>query len=200
VAELLSEIDALLGTVKGLLAAAPPQVQASLEAIRNALVKEAVDFSEASHELGLADSATIAARPAASRLGAVTRVVTVRSGTSEPEAAERRRSQVAWLVFAVAVLGAAAFHGYRWWKTEQLVAQMQTLPGQPDRMMLVPAPRGTATRELVPMGGPPDRAQVQRFKEQQRLLGKSVTETATGGLLIKPNAPGPTAGDQKGSP
>jgi hypothetical protein len=200
VAELLSEIDALLGAVKGLLAAAPPQVQASLEAIRNALVKEAVDFSEACHEVGLADSPPTSARPGASRPGSATRVVAVRSGASEPEAAERRRSRVVWVALAVAVLGAAAFHGYRWKQMEQAVAELKTYPGQPDGMRLLPAPPGSTTRELVPLKGRPDRAQVEKFKEQQRLLGKTVTETGVGGLLIRPDAPVTPAGDRKGSP
>jgi hypothetical protein len=200
VAELLSEIDALLGAVKGLLAAAPPEVQASLEAIRNALVKEAVDFSEASHELGLADSATLAARPAASRPVAATRVVAVRSGTSEPEAVARRRSRFMWVVLAVAVVGGAAFHVYRWKQMDQAVAELRTYPGQPDGMRLLPAPPGATTRELVPLKGRPDRAQVEKFKEQQRLLGKTVTETGVGGLLIRPDAPVIPAGDRKGSP
>jgi hypothetical protein len=200
VAELLSEIDRLLGAVKGLLDAAPLEAQASLEAIRNALVKEAVDFSEASHQMGLAGSATIAARSGASRPSSATRVVAVRSGVSEPEAAERRRSRVAWVVLAVAVLGAAAFHGYRWKQKEQAVAELKTYPGQPDGMRLLPAPPGATTRELVPLQGRPDRAQVEKFKEQQRLLGKTVTETGVGGLLIRSDAPVAPAGDRKGSP
>ena len=138
VAELLSEIDGVLDAVKGLLADAPPEVKVSLEAIRNALVKEAVDFSEACHEAGVSDAGAVSARPAVTRPIAATRVVNVRAGVTEPEEAQRQRSRLLWVVFALAVLGAGAFHGYRWWRTEQVVAQMQTLPGQPDRMMLLP--------------------------------------------------------------
>lgn len=43
----LADIDALLSDVNALAAGAPADVQASLEAMRNALVKEAIDFSEA---------------------------------------------------------------------------------------------------------------------------------------------------------
>lgn len=199
VAELLSEIDGVLGAVKGLLADAPPEVKVSLEAIRNALVKEAVDFSEASHEAGVSDAGAVSARPAVTRPIAATRVVNVRAGETEPEEAQRQRSRLLWVVLALAVLGAGAFHGYRWWKTEQVVAQMQTLPGQPSRMMLLPATPGATTRELVPMGGAPDRAEVERFKAQQRLLGNTVTETSLGGLVIKPEAASP-AGEKRSKP
>ena len=45
----------------------PAEAQVSLEAIRNALVKEAVDFSEACHEAGTGTEAVAAVRAAAAR-------------------------------------------------------------------------------------------------------------------------------------
>jgi hypothetical protein len=201
VAGLLSEIDGVLGAVKGLLADAPPEARVSLEAIRNALVKEAVDFSEACHQLGAPEllGSAAPARTAASRAASAARFLSVKPGEDQREVAERKRSRLAWVLLALVVLGAGAFHGYRWWKVEQAVAQMKTLPGQPDRMMLLPAPPGATTRELVPMGGVPDRVQVERFKAQQKLLGNIVTETSMGGLVIKPEA-APPAGEKRSKP
>jgi hypothetical protein len=203
VAELLAEIDGLLGAVKALLVDATPRVREPLEAIRNALVKEAVDFSEACHEIGTAELPLEPSRAggrSSSRAAPVARFLTTVRGDDEREVAERKRGRVAWILLALAVLGAGALHGYRWWTTEQAVAQMKTLPGQPDRMLLLPAPPGATTQELVPQGGVPDRAQVEQFKAQQKLQGNSVTETSLGGLRITTERAEPQAGSKRSTP
>ncbi len=183
VAALLTEIDGLLGEVKGLLADAPPAVKSALEGIRNALVKEAVDFSEACHQV---EAAIVPAKAEVARAAPAVKFLSVRAGEDELEAGERKRGRAVWVLLVVAVLGAGGFHGYRWWKLQSAVAQLKTYPGQPDGMMLLPAPPGATTRELMPIKGPPDRAQVEQFKAQQKLLGKVVTETPAGGLRISP--------------
>jgi hypothetical protein len=191
VAELLFEIDGVLTQVKALVDGATSEQRPQLEAIRNALVREAVDFSEACHEIGTAELPLGPGRPGevASRAAASARFLSDRIGEDEVEVAERKRGRLVWALLVLALLGAGAFHGYRLWKTEQVVAQMKTLPGQPERLMLLPAPPGATTRELVPMGGVPDRAEVERFQAQQRLMGNTVTETSLGGLVIKLAAP-----------
>ncbi len=201
VAELLSEIDGVLTRVKALLDGATPVQRPQLEAIRNALVREAVDFSEACHEIGTAELPLGPGRPAevASRAAANARFLSDRIGEDEVEVTERKRSRAVWVLLALVVLGAGAFHGYRWWQTEQLVAKFPTLPGQPDGMRLVPAPRGAASVELLPLGRPPDRAQVERFKAQQKVLGYTVTETAAGGLMIRSDPPAP-GGEKESKP
>jgi hypothetical protein len=200
VGELLSEIDVLLGAVKGLLKDASPEVKSSLEAIRNALVKEAVDFSEACHEVAAFESpATPAVVPGSGRATG-SRLISVRTGESEPKATERKLGWLVWVVLALAVLGAGAFHGYRWWSLDRAMAELKTYPGQPDGMRLMPAPPGATTRELVPLRGPPDRAQVEKFKAQQRLLGYTITETSLGGLRIEPEAAKPPAGGGSATP
>lgn len=201
VAEFLSEIDGVLTRVKALVDGATPEQRPQLEAIRNALVREAVDFSEACHEIGTAELPLGPGRPGevASRAAANARFLSDRIGEDEVEVIERKRSRAVWVLLALVVLGAGAFHGYRWWQTEQLVAKFPTLPGQPDGMRLVPAPRGATSVELLPLGRPPDRAQVERFKAQQKLLGKTVTETARGGLMIRSDPPAP-GGEKESKP
>ena len=201
VAELLSEIDGVLTRVKALVDVATPEQRPQLEAIRNALVREAVDFSEACHEIGTAELPLGPGRPGevASRATASARFLSDRIGEDEVEVIESKRSRAVWVLLALVVLGAGVFHGYRWWQTEQLVARFPTLPGQPDGMRLVPAPRGATSVELLPLGRPPDRAQVERFKAQQKLLGNTVTETAVGGLMIRSDLPAP-GGEKESKP
>ena len=67
-------------------------------------------------------------------------------------------------------------------------------------MRLLPAPPGATTRELVPMKGRPDRAQVERFKAQQKLQGKIVTETSLGGLRIQLGRADSPAGTEGSTP
>jgi hypothetical protein len=192
VAELLSEIDGLLKQVKGLVDQAEPEVKLALESIRNALVREAIDLSDDVHRLVPSElpAEPSMARPVTGRTAAV-RFLSDKAGEDQEEVTGRKRGRVVWVLLALVVLAAGAFHGYSWWKTEQVVAQMKRLPGQPERMMLLPAPPGATTRELVPMGGVPDRAEVEHFKSQQRALGNTVTETSLGWLVIKPAAPPP---------
>jgi hypothetical protein len=199
VAELLSEIDGLLNQVKGLVDQAEPEVKLALESIRNALVREAIDLSDDVHRLVPAElpAEPAMARPVTGRTAAAARFLSDKVGEDQEEVAGRKRGRLVWVLLALAVLGAGAIHGYRWWQTEQVVAQMKRLPGQPERMMLLPAPPGATTRELVPMGGVPDRAEVEHFKSQQRALGNTVTETSLGWLVIKPAAPPPA--ELKGS-
>jgi len=196
VAGLLSEIDVLLGAVKDLLDQAPLEAQVSLETIRNALVKEAVDFSEASHEIGAGDASLPPPRRITGR-GAAVRVLSVNAGVlAEDRPEERRRGWLIWVMLALAALGAGAFHGFSWWQKEQASAELKTLPGQPDGMMLVPGPPGSV-RTLIPLQGPIDRSQLERFKTQQQLLGNVVTELPGGGLSVSREPPPPRGADQR---
>jgi hypothetical protein len=90
------------------------------------------------------------------------------------------------VVLVLAVLAAAAFHGYRFVQKERAVAALPTLTGAPERMMLLPSAPGQP-KVLIPVKGPPDRAQVERFKAEQQQLGNKVTELEGGGLSIAPD-------------
>jgi hypothetical protein len=172
---LLAEMDAALTAVNGMLPGAPEPLRPALEAVRNALVKEAVDFSEACH------TGAIQLPPAQPR-SAGARLISIAAAAAEKP--ETRRGIVALLLLAV--LAAAGIHGYRWVQKERAVAALPTLPGAPERMMLIPSAPGTA-KVLLPVKGPPDRAQVERFKAEQQQLGNKVTELEGGGLSVAPD-------------
>ncbi len=202
VAELLSEIDGLLNQVKGLVDQAEPEVKLALESIRNALVREAIDLSDDVHRLVPSEVPAEPAmtRPVTGRTAAAARFLSDKAGEDEEEVAGRKRGRVVWILLALAVLGAGAVHGYRWWTLETAVSQLPTYPGQPEGMRLLPAPPGSRVRELVPGKGPVDPAQVERFKAQQRLMGNTVTDTTGGGLRITAEGAKAPSADKKGAP
>jgi hypothetical protein len=53
-------------------------------------------------------------------------------------------------------------------------------------MMLLPSAPGTP-KTLIPVKGPPDRTQVEKFRAQQSLVGNKVTEVQGGGLVVAPD-------------
>ncbi|MFY3742834.1 hypothetical protein ACOQFB_02915 [Anaeromyxobacter sp. Red801] len=184
---MLADLDATLAAVNGLAAGAPPDLLPGVEAVRNALVREAIDFSDLAQRIASAGAvAATAARAPARPVQA--RVIAV---SAEPRP---RRSWVPWALLVIAALGAAGYHGWRYQQRQRYVASLKTLPGAPEGMMLVPAPPG-APQLLVPLGGKrPDAAQVERFRALQQARGYEVREIAGGGLEVRPAPVGSSGG------
>lgn len=179
---ILADIDATLAAVNGLAAGAPPDLLAGVEAVRNALVREAIDFSDLAQRIASAGAvAATAARAPARPVRA--RVIAV---SAEPRP---RRRWGLWVMFAAALAAAGGYHGwYRWQVRQKVVARLGTLPGAPQGMVLIPgSKRGPAV--LYPMGGAkPERGQVDRFIAQERAKGNDVVELPGGGLEIRAGA------------
>jgi hypothetical protein len=195
VQRLLGELDAVLGEVKPLAAGAPPEHQLALEAVRNALVREAVNFSEAAHRLGEGSepAPSVTARPHAPASAATPRVLSVQAGSDVVDERETRRRRTIWAIFAVVILAGAAVHGYRYFQREKAISALPSIPGAPDGMMLLPSRPGMP-RTLMPVKGAPDRQQLEKFRAQQLLLGYKVIEQAGGVLVIVP-VPPPAEGE-----
>ena len=114
ISALLAEIDALLSDVNVLAQAAPPELQPALEQVRNSLVKEAIDFSEAAHRVQPAELAPGRGPPAARARTSQARVGSIESKAGRAVAnARSKRNRAAYLVLALSGLAAAAFYGYR---------------------------------------------------------------------------------------
>jgi hypothetical protein len=181
---MLGEMDDLLSAVGGLLESAPQELKPSLEAIRNALVKEAIDFSEAAQRNAPAGAAPAGTPGQAARLtgrAAQARVLSI----SEREEPESRGPLIGWMLLGFALVAAGGFHGYRYWARKQLMASRPTLPGQPAGMVLVSAARG-APQVLIPLkGASVDPVEIERFKAQQRAKGLEVEELMGGALSIR---------------
>jgi hypothetical protein len=181
VTALLADIDALLSDVNVIAQSAPPELQPGLEEVRNALVKEAINFSEAAQRAGTAEVAPAA--PAAPRARAATHARVLSVSTEEKPA---RQSWALIVMVAVVLLAVLAYHGNEWLNRKAPPA-LPSLPGAPAGMTASP-PAKNGTRLLLPAGGggPPSAAEVERFKQQEQARGNEVRELQGGGLLVVP--------------
>jgi hypothetical protein len=192
VQRLLSEFDALLALVNPLAQVAPPEHLPALEAVRNALVKEAVDFSEVAHRATSTGElpGQAEARAAQGRPGPATRVLSVQAGQDEIEEVETRRGRRVWVALAIAALAAGAFHAYRYWLLDQArqAQRAATLPGGPPGLGLAPRLPGGPVL-LVPLpGDQPDPAEVERWKALEEAKGNKVIDR-DGSLMVVPAPP-----------
>ncbi|HET6437789.1 MAG TPA: hypothetical protein VFG59_07000 [Anaeromyxobacter sp.] len=188
----LGEIDALLAEVATLLSGAPEALGPALEAIRNALVSEAIDFSEAAQRVAATQpAASEAPKALVPSRAPQARVLSVEKET-EADRSQRRRSVVVVVLLLVAGLAAAGFHGYRYYKRSQLVAVPSTLDVPTGLRMPATPTRGPVI--LHPGKDPVDRAALQRFREAQEAAGKDVYEMKNGTILVVPHGVPPPEG------
>jgi hypothetical protein len=200
VSSLLAEIDGLLSKVNALIAGAPIELQPSLEEIRNVLVKEAIDFSEAAHPGAPTDAPAHPAgiTTAAERKVAHTRLLSVTTAAEQQvEAAVAKRQRSAWIALAAAVIAAGAFHGYDFVRRRALIAaeaaaQRATRSGAPGDARVFETVQG-APIVIQSAGGRPFTAEeLRRMEEEESLRGNSVRQTGPSSVVIVPGG-GPGA-------
>lgn len=188
VSAFLAEIDALLSEVGSLAASAPPELLPSLEAIRNSLVKEAIDFSEASQR-GI--PVEIVAAPAApTRAVRETRVLSVASkAETELEVSQHKRQRRMVAALAVCAVLGAAFHGYNFWRGSTLQDERPTRSAVPNAIV-VSGPTGRESSVIRSKNAVPfTPEEVKRLADEESLKGNSVREVAKGVVVIIPGAP-----------
>lgn len=192
VQRLLGELDAVLAQVNPLAQGAPPDLQPQLEAVRNALVREAVDFSEAAHRITAGGSPPVeqASRPAAREQAPAARVLSVRAGEDLDEPPDKkRRLQVAFLVLVALLGGAYHLHAFL---TRPVAAPPATFEGAPAGTHAVVTPGG---QFLVAQAGKRvDPAELERFRRQEEKKGNVVRELVPGRWIIEPTRPAPAGG------
>jgi hypothetical protein len=180
---LLGDIDALLSAVGGLAQTAPAEVQGALEAIRNGLVKEAIDFSEVAQRVGAAAPAKVEA-PRASARAAQARVLSINAGRA---AAEPRGSRWMAALLLACALAAGGFHGWRFWQRRS--ARIAATAGAPEGMTTL-AVRPDGSRLLAPaaIDRAVDPAELARFEAAEAAKG-NVVQPAGGGMLeVRPRS------------
>jgi hypothetical protein len=188
VSAFLAEIDALLSDVGSLAASAPPELQPSLEAIRNSLVKEAIDFSEASQR-GI-PAEIVAAPVAQTRAVRETRVVSVASkAETDLEVSQHKRQRRMVAALAVSAVLGAAFHGYNFWRGSSLQDERPTRSAMPNAVV-ASGPTGRESSVIRSKNGAPfTPEEVTRLADEESLKGNSVREVAKGVVVIIPGAP-----------
>jgi hypothetical protein len=188
---LLGEIDGLLASVAAILEDASEKQKPSLEAIRNALVREAIDFSEASSRIAGTGFDGPDAQPSAARRVPTTRIIAVQDAAAGEIHATRGWS--AWITLAVVIALGAAYHGWSYVSRPRF-APPPSMPGAPAGSVLSRSARGPLL--VVSPTGRFDPAEVQRFRSEQELKGNEVKEVAPGVLQIMP-AGGPSPASEK---
>ena len=184
VAELLSEIDGVLHRVKALVDVAGSEVKPSLEAIRNALVKEAVDFSEACHEIGTVELPLAPAPVRQTGRAAAARVISSRVGLDQgdrPE--EKRRRVVPLIVLGTVLVLAAGYHGWNNYK-DPMPQLPATFEGAPAGTRALVTPAGHFVVLLA--GKTVDPTELERFRMQEQRKGNVVREVGPGRWIIEP--------------
>jgi len=184
VSAFLVEIDGLLEEVNALAAGATAEMQASLEAVRHALVKEAIDFSEAAQP-ALADGEQAPASAAAART-ARTRLLSQSPKAREERTPDKRRAfMIAALV--VSTIGAGAFHGYRYLLRSRAYDDAPTRIGAPASSVVVAAPSPSAAAVVRSKDGRPfTPEELKRLSDSEALKGNSVILMAPGLVMIVP--------------
>ena len=192
VQDILVGIDEVLAELKVESEDVGPEVLRALEAVRHALVKEAIDLTEALQQVAPAElveeitTSRKARRPAPAP---VTRVVRAQK---EPE---REASQVPWglvILLVLAVTGAAAYHGYRYVNRPR--PQAPPVAGAPAGML------GAATAKekilVVPGGTSVDPKELENYKNLERAKGNEVREVLPGTFVVTPENARPMTGPE----
>jgi hypothetical protein len=176
---ILGEIDELLAGVAPLLASAPAELAPALEAIRNSLVREAIDFSEAAQRAAAEGASPPEPEPGHGPVRA--RVLSI--DTAQGEAPAETRGRLRIVVLAIVIVLAAAYHGYGLLRPR--APGPATAPGAPAHTLS--AGKGGGTQVVVPMGNP-DAAELEKFKADQERLGNTVVER-NGVVVVVPGRP-----------
>jgi hypothetical protein len=181
VSALLGDFDALLSRVNETAEAAPDGARASIESIRDDLVRLAIRFSQRAAPAEPEPAPAPAAAPPPR-----TRIV-----APDSPAEHAPRSKAKWLALALAVALAAGYHVHRWQGRRALRAARST--GAPTGMLDISA-GPSAPRVLVPAsaGRRPDAAEIARIKAAEEARGNVVHES-DGVLVILPARPATAA-------
>ena len=184
VAELLSEIDGVLHQVKALVDVAGSEVKPSLEAIRNALVKEAVDFSEACHEIGTVELPLAPAPVRQTGRASAARVLSSRVGLDQDDHPEEKRRRVMPLMTLMVILAlGAAYHAWNLY-TAPVKQPPATYEGAPAGTMAVQ--NGKSYFLVALPGKAVNPAELETYKLREARRGNSVREVAPGTWIIEP--------------
>jgi hypothetical protein len=188
VAELLSELDTLLQAVKALIDGASPELKLQLEPIRNALVREAVDFSEACHEVGTAELPLIPAAAHLTGRAATAKVLSVHAGVDEEDRPEEQRRRIMPLVtLAVLLLLGAGYHAWNYLAAPPR-QEVPTFEGAPAGTMAVQNGKSNFMVQLP--GRKVNAADLETFRQREARHGNRVREVGPGTWIIEPATAG----------
>jgi len=186
---ILLGIDEVLAGLKEQADDAGPEALRALETVRHALVREAIDLTEALQQVAPAEvveEITTSRKARRSQAAAVTRMV---RPTKE---ADDRPRQVPWglvVVLVLALIAAAAYHGYRYVNRQE--ASAPPIPGAPSGTVGTVTPQGKVI--VAPAGAKLDPKEVESFKILEKAKGNDVRELVPGTFVVTPRSTKPDA-------
>jgi hypothetical protein len=171
------EVDAVLAALKALAEAAGAELQPGIEAARNALVREAIGFTDAIAVAlvpaeGQPAATLVERRPAA-------RVITNESTEATPQ---QRRPAALWIALAVVLVIALGYHANRLYHRPP--PPRASFPGAPANTAGMA--RGETKFFTVLPGKAVDPAELERFRSAERARGNVVEEVGPGHYVSRP--------------
>jgi hypothetical protein len=161
---------------------AAPEALRAIETVRHALVKEAIDLTEALQQVAppeLVEEITTSRKARRAGAAPVTRMVrNTRADDDGP-------SQVPWglvVVLVLAVVAAVAYHGQRYVNRAKSVAP--PVSGAPSGTAGTLTPQGKVV--VVPPGTRADPKEIENFKNLEKAKGNTVRELVPGTFVVTP--------------
>ncbi|HEU4384609.1 MAG TPA: hypothetical protein VFR85_14065 [Anaeromyxobacteraceae bacterium] len=191
---ILAEIDVVLAQLKAASQGAPAGALAALDQLRGSLVAKAVDLTETVQRIAPQEAPPAeAARPAPR---AATRLLSNRGEAAGTTAPPRRQGYL-WAALAVALLGAVAYHGYRY-THRRSAPQAPMVPGAPPGAVAGPELPGGGRVVILPPGAADPHA-IERFRAEQEAKGRTVQGDAAV-IVVTPRAAQQDKRGTEGSP
>jgi hypothetical protein len=195
VQDILGGIDEVLAELKVLSDDAGPEAQRALEGIRHALVKEAIDLTEALQSVAspqLVEEVTSSRKARRAEPTPGTRVV-----FTQPAGDPERRS-APWgliVVLVLAVAAGAGYHGYRYVNRPRPAPSV--VSGAPSGTIGTVAPQGKVV--VAPAGKKLDAKELESFKNLEKAKGNEVREVVPGTFVVTPAGAAPARAPGKKS-
>jgi hypothetical protein len=198
---ILMGIDEVLAALKEQSDDAAPEALRAIETVRHALVKEAIDLTEALQQVAPAEVVEEITTTRKARRGgaaAVTRMVHTTS------AADDGPSRVPWGLLVVLVLvmvAAGAYHGYRY--VNRAKPPAASISGAPTGTLGSVNSQGKLL--VTPGGAVVDPKELENYKNLERAKGNEVREILPGTFVVTPEsarsgkAPDAGAGSKQGA-
>lgn len=192
---LLAELDGALGRLKAAAEGCPADTLPGLEALRTALVREAIDLTEAVQRVGPAAAAQAApaAAPVAVARPAPRKAVRPADADFVVQVAEESSGRkVLWTLLVLVLLAGVAFHVHRY--LTRPVPPSITVSGAPAGSVATRASPGKPVVVVKPNGAF-NAPEMERLRAQEGLRGNTVRQLSPGTVVIERQRSRPAAPD-----